>query len=188
MLSFRDYLLHMLTEGQQTFRQHISQLLSEGNPLGRLRQHVAGGRSFSTISAERSHLSSSENKSRMKELKQKVREMGYGYKKARGRWQGGSEASLVVHAKGAGKSHGRRLTKDMNKLGKHFDQDAVLHHGGKGSSAGAHLQGTNKSGWPGKNRIAKTGRVAYNRPKAENETVLRSGKKKSEATFTTTND
>lgn len=177
MLTFREYLHHVLVET-------YTRWLFEGNPLGRLKQHIDNNRHFSAISAERSHLSPAQNKGRMKALKQKLRAMGYGFKRARGQWEGGGEESLVVHAKGTGRTHGRQLKRDMRSLSKHFNQDAVMHHGGSGKSAEASLHGTNKTGWPGKNKKVPVGKVKFNRPSAPFQTSLRGGKK-STASFTT---
>jgi hypothetical protein len=60
-----------------------------------------------------------------------------------------------------------------------------MHHGGSGSSSGASLHGTNKTGFPGKNKKVPVGKVKFNRPSAPFQTSLRGGKKKTPATFTT---
>jgi hypothetical protein len=145
--------------------------LTEGNPLARVKKHLDTGRHFSAISAERSHLSPAENKRRHGELQKAVRKLGYGYRKSEGRWEGGKERSLVVSAKKPGKRHGNKLKRDMIKLGKHFDQDSVMHHG-----KNANLHGTNKTGMPGEGRTKRLKKTQFNPPPSEFQTQFRRGK------------
>jgi len=152
--------------------------LQEGNPLSRLHGHIEAGRHFGVISAERSGLSSQENKKRMKELKEKLKTQGYGFKKTEGRWEGGKENSLVVNAKGKGPEAGDQLKKDLEQHARHYDQDSYLHSDGKNHT----LHGTNETGFPGNNKEYKLGDLHYNKS-AENQTEMRPGKKKSPARF-----
>jgi hypothetical protein len=160
----------------KTFKQFVA----EGNPLARVKKHIDDGRPFAGISAERSHLSPQENKKRMKQLEKMVREKGYGYKKGEGQWEGGKERSLKVHANGTTPEHHKQFKNDMVELGRHFDQDAVFHHDGEAGK----LIGTNDTGYPGKDKVEKVGKVRYNRSKAPFQTELKPGKKNS-ASFTT---
>ena len=132
--------------------------LEEGNPLARLKGDIEGGRHFVGISAERGNLTPKENSARMSELKGRLKAQGYGYKKAKGVWEGGSENSIIVHAKKAGREGGADLMRDMRKHAEHFDQDAIFHHdGNKGR-----LVGTNETGYPGKGKSEPVGKVKYN--------------------------
>jgi len=168
-----------MTEGFKTFLEFIA----EGNPLGRLKSHIDGDRHFVAISAERKNLSPQENKQRMTELKAKVAAQGYGYKRSKGMWEGGSERSIVVHAKKAGDGHGDKLVRHMLKHAADYDQDSILHHSGKE----AKLIGTNSTGFPGKGNKEPIGAVKYNRPEAPFQTDLKPSRNKS-ARFTTAND
>lgn len=154
--------------------------VAEGNPLARVKKHIDDNRPFAGISAERSHLSAQENKKRMKDLESRVRSMGYGFKKAEGRWEGGKEASLKIHANGTTPEHHEKFKKDMIELGKHYDQDAIFHHDGQAGK----LIGTNDTGYPGKDKVEPVGKVRYNRPEAPFQTELKPRKKNS-ASFTT---
>ena len=158
----------------KTFKEYMM----EGNPLARLQKHIEGDRHFVGMSAERSNLTPKENSARMKELKSKLKERGYGYKNAKGVWEGGHEKSVIVHAKDKGTKPGAELRRDMKKLAKDYDQDAILHHGGKGKEA--KLIGTNETGFPGKGKKEPVGKVKYNRPDAQFQTQFKKG-----ATFTT---
>ena len=155
--------------------------LAEGNPLARVHAHAEEGRHFVALSAERSNLSKKENEGRMNELKGKLKAQGYGYKKAEGKWEGGKENSLIVHAKGPGQGHGNNLVKDMKQHAAHYGQDAILHHNGHHGT----LVGTNDSGYPGKNKTASVGKIKANQPSAPFQTELRPSKTKSSASFTT---
>lgn len=158
----------------------FKEFMAEGNPLARVKKHVDDDRHFVGMSAERGGLSPEENKKRMKELKNKVRAAGYGFKRAEGRWEGGKESSIIVHAQGTGAEHGKKLKQDMKRLASDYDQDAVFYHSGKEGK----LIGTNKTGYPGKGKVEKVGKVRYNRTEAPFQTELKPGKKNS-ASFTT---
>lgn len=156
----------------KTFQEY----LMEGNPLARLKRHIEDDRHFVGMSAERSTLTPKENHARMKELKSKLKEQGYGYKRSKGVWEGGKENSLIVYAKGKGRDAGKELLRDMRKHAKTYDQDAILHHSGKA----ARLIGTNTSGYPGMDKKEPVGKVKYNRGDAPFQTQFKKG-----ATFTT---
>jgi hypothetical protein len=160
----------------------FQEFLVEGNPLARIQKHSDTGRHFVAVSAARGTMSNNANKKRHVALKNAVKKMGYGYREAEGRWEGGKEKSLVVHAKHPGDDHGKALAKDMSRLSKHFSQDAYMHH----DSKKRHLVGTNKTGYPGRGKKETVGKLAYNKKDAEFQTELRPGKKKSPARFTTT--
>lgn len=151
----------------KTFKQFVT----EGNPLARVKKNVDDDRHFVGMSAERSHLSPEENAKRMKELKKRVRAAGYGFKQTRGKWEGGSEASIVVHANGSGEDHGKKLKQDMKRLASEYDQDAIFYHSGKEGK----LIGTNKTGYPGKGKVEKVGKVRYNRSDAPFQTAFKKG-------------
>lgn len=142
--------------------------LAEGNPLARIQKFEQEGRHYSAISAERSGLSAQENHKRMNELKGILKAKGYGYRKAKGMWQGGEENSFVVHAKAPGTLAGESLRQDMIAIGKRYDQDSVLHHDGDHGV----LHGTNKTGWPGYGKVERVGKTHYNRPKQPNQTAF----------------
>lgn len=156
----------------KTFKQFVA----EGNPLARVKKNVDDDRHFVGMSAERSGLSPEDNKKRMKDLMKRVRGMGYGYRKTEGRWEGGKEKSIVVNANKPGAEHGKKLKQDMKRLASDFDQDAVFYHSGKEGK----LIGTNKTGYPGKGKVEKVGKVRYNRADAPFQTAYKKGQ-----TFTT---
>jgi len=163
-----------------TFKEFIV----EGNPLARLNATKGEGRAFSVISAEREGLPKAENERRTAELKKKLTAQGYGHRRAIGHWEGGKENSLLVQAKNTGTKSAGKLRYDMNRHGKTYGQDSVLHH----DASGARVEGTNKTGDPGFRKTQKLGRVAYNRPDAPFQTELRPSKRKANARFTTTKD
>lgn len=156
--------------------------LEEGNPLARMVAHAKEKRHFVGITAYRPGKSKKENEKRLTELKGKLKDQGYGYRKAEGRWEGGKENSLIVHAKVPGTEGGRHLLRDMLRHGRHYEQDSILHHDGDK----AHLIGTNESGYPGNKKVVSVGKLSYNPSKeAEFQTELRPSKKKAPARFTT---
>lgn len=134
--------------------------------MARVKAHADSGRHFAVLSAERSNLSPSENKARHEHLKKHLATTGYGHREVEGHYEGGKEKSIMVHAKGTGNAHGKRLLKDMKAVGAKYGQDSVLHHNGRKAT----LHGTNKSGWPGKGKRAGVGKIAHNRPTAPFQT------------------
>lgn len=166
----------------KALRQYLAE---HGNPLARLKTHIDNDRAFVGLSAERSDLTKEQNADRVKDLASRIGKQGYGFKHARGLWQGGSEHSLIIHAKEPGDEGARQLYHDMKAHSEHFGQDAVFHHQGKSGK----LIGTNDTGWPGRNKVTDQGRVAFNRTKKDDgsdvefQTELRPSK--SSARFTT---
>ena len=76
------------------------------------------------LSATRTGKSSKENKARNKQLDKDIRGRGLpGATKVKGKWEGGSERSHVVSS---GKKGKRKFKKEIKKLGKKYDQDAVI--------------------------------------------------------------
>ena len=160
-----------------TFKEFIV----EGNPLSRLSSNIKSGRHFAILSAQRSGLSKQENERRHAGLKKKLTAQGYGHKEVEGHWEGGKEKSIMVNAKKTGATSGAKLRYDMNRHGKAYGQDSVFHHNGTEGK----LNGTNRSGYPGKGKSVSVGKVAYNKPDSPFQTEMRPSKKKAKARFTT---
>lgn len=152
---------------REDFRDHLLSI-QEGNPLARVDTLSKEGRHFVGISAERTHLTPEENKSRMAQIKKDVSAMGYGFRPSRGMWEGGGEASIVVHARDGNHEHPKEFMKKMKSLGHKYDQDSIFYHNGKTG----HQIGTNETGWPGKGVVKSVGKVAYNKPDAEFQTAF----------------
>jgi hypothetical protein len=156
--------------------------LSEGNPLARMQKHQEDGRHFVAISTERPGLTKKEVSERNKDLVSMARDAGFGVRPAEGRYEGGRETSHIIHAKEPGREAGAELVDFARKAGKKFGQDSILHHNGNT----ARLIGTNETGSPGMDKTLKVGeKLKYNQKKADFQTELRPGKKKSPARFTT---
>ena len=95
-------------------------------------------RSTAVLTANRGDKSSKENKARNKELGKKIRSMGYGYKKVKGEYpekdektgkeKTVSEPSMAVNAP---KKKFKKFKKQMKRLGKEYNQDAVITKKGK---------------------------------------------------------
>jgi len=95
-------------------------------------------RSTAVLTGNRADKSSKENKSRNKELGKKIRSMGYGYKKVKGEYpekdektgkkKTVSEPSMAVNAP---KKKFKKFKKQMKRLGKEYNQDAVITKKGK---------------------------------------------------------
>jgi hypothetical protein len=165
MLSFKEY------------------MILEGNPLSRMQKNIEDKRHFSAISAERSHLTPEENSTRMASLENDIKELGYGYKKSRGMWEGGGENSIVINARAKGSKAGNQLRKDAIRLGKKYDQDSVLHHDGDVAT----LHGTNETGWPGAGNTKRVGRVEFGARDADFQTQYNPSKPEDvRPTFSTT--
>jgi hypothetical protein len=118
----------------------LRQQLNESS-LSRIFQHVEGNKSFGVVSAFRDDLPMSENMNRHGELKQMVRDAGYGYIEMRGGYKGDQgfvqEYSLFVP--GASR-------KSMIRFGEAFDQHSVIY---KDDSEFVMI-GTNKNAGVGK--------------------------------------
>ena len=133
----------------KTFSQFISEALDirEGG-LNRIAQH-SKSRNTAVLTANRGDKSSKENKKANKDLGKKVRSMGYGYKKVKGEYpekddKGNTktvkEPSIVVNAP---KKKFKKFKKQMKRLGKEHNQDAVITKKGKGDAT---LNPTTKRG------------------------------------------
>lgn len=140
--------------------------LDEGNPLTRVHKHEKEGRASAGITAWRSGLSDKENKERMKSFDNDLRSKGYGFRKTEGKWLGKGEQSRYVTAKGTNKRHTKAFRRDMEELGKKYDQDSVAIR----SNRKTVLKGTNKSDDPGMGRVANVGKTRYNNPEAPAQT------------------
>ena len=131
--------------------------------LNRIRQKDAKG-GMAIMSAQRGDKSKKENKARSKQLDKDIRGAGLpGPTKVSGRYTENKgqknerkvgERSSVVSS---GKMGKKRFAKTMKKLGKKYDQDAVLLK--KKTKGDAALVGTNKSDFPGMNKRIKTGKM-----------------------------
>jgi len=110
--------------------------LDEGG-MSRQVQH-SKSRSTAVLTGNRADKSSKENKARNKELGKKIRSMGYGYKKVKGEYpekdektgkkKTVSEPSMAVNAP---KKKFKKFKKQMKRLGKEYNQDAVITKKGK---------------------------------------------------------
>ena len=150
--------------------------LDEGNPLARNVKFETGKkkRHLVTISAERKGKSDKENSGRTKDLKQRVKAKGFGFRPAKGMYDGGEEDSVVVYAKGTGMLARWNLLRKMKKLGKRYDQDNIMRHDGKTGT----LIGTNKEF--GVNKKVPLGKQRYNVSNPEGETAYKPRKPESQ--------
>ena len=131
--------------------------------LNRIRQKDAKG-GMAIMSAQRGDKKRKENNARSKQLDRDIRGKGLpGPTKVSGRYTENKgqknerkvgERSSVVSS---GKMGKKRFAKTMKKLGKKYDQDAVLLK--KKTKGDAALVGTNKSDFPGMNKRVKTGKM-----------------------------
>ena len=111
-------------------------LIGEGG-MARQVKH-SKSRSTAVLTANRGDKSGKENKARNKELGKKIRSMGYGYKKVKGEYpekdektgkkKTVSEPSMAVNAP---KKKFKKFKKQMKRLGKEYNQDAVITKKGK---------------------------------------------------------
>ena len=136
----------------------------EGNPLARNYEFAKEKRHTAGVSAERTGKSDEENAARMISLKKRLKILGYGYRNTKGMWKGGEENSVIVHAKGTGKRHGKTLIRDIKRLGRKHNQDSVLHHDGRRGT----LIGTNKHF--GVEKRVRLGRIRFNKSNPKGET------------------
>jgi len=151
----------------------FKQFMSEGNPLSRMHMLKQKGHSAIVLSGERGGKSKEENKARNKEVEADLKKKGIGYRKVKGKWEGGSEDSLIAHSRSPKMADRKSLRKAGKEIGKKMDQDAVGYHGGKGKSL--KMIGTNDSGWPGKGKVRRVGKIAYNKKDAEFNTEYKKG-------------
>ena len=146
------------SEEMKTFKEFLDE-----SSLTRLASKAKKG-AVAIVSAERGTKSKKENKARSKQLEKDIRGRGFpGPTKVSGRYTEDKgtkkerkvgERSYVVSQ---GKKSKRKFKKEVEKLGKKYDQDSVLIHRKKGGSAT--LKGTNKSDWPGYKKNEKTGKM-----------------------------
>ena len=102
----------------KTFKEFIQE-----SSLSRIKSKSDKG-GMAVLSATRTGKSSKENKARNKQLDKDIRGRGLpGATKAKGKWEGGSERSHIVSS---GKKGKRKFKKEIKKLGKKYDQDAVI--------------------------------------------------------------
>ena len=123
----------------KTFQEFMveCQSLEEGG-MNRIMSH-SQRRNTAVLTAHRGDKSKGENRERNKELGKKIRSMGYGFKKVSGEYPEKDdrtgetklvkEPSLVVNAP---KKKGRVFKRRMKRLGKEYNQDAVITKKGKG--------------------------------------------------------
>ena len=146
----------------QEFMVECSQL--EESSLSRIKSKSDKG-GMAIISGSRGDKSKKENKARAKQLDRDIRGRGLpGATKVSGRWdekdKKTGETKKVKersHVVTSGKKSKRKFKKEVEKLGKKYDQDSVLIQRKKGGSAT--LKGTNKSDWPGYKKNEKTGKM-----------------------------
>ena len=143
-------------------------LIGEGG-MARQVKH-SKSRSTAVLTANRGDKSGKENKARNKELGKKIRSMGYGYKKVKGEYpekdektgkkKTVSEPSMAVNAP---KKKFKKFKKQMKRLGKEYNQDAVITKKGKDKAT---LHPTNKRAGKkgskiGQIRPGKTGKFGH---------------------------
>ena len=124
----------------KTYEQFIQE-----SSLSRIVDKVKKG-GIATISAERGDKSKKENKARSKSLEKDIRGRGMGMTKATGAYNETDhgevrERSYVVTP---GKKGKRKFKKDVQKLGKKYDQDSVLIKQKPGLDKRASWLGTSK--------------------------------------------
>ena len=121
--AINDKYLYKLSHPMKTYSEFVlecSQL--KESSLSRIKSKSDKG-GMAVLSATRSEKSAKENKERNKQLDKDIRGRGLpGPTKTKGKWEGGSERSHVVSS---GKKGKRKFKKDIKKLGKKYDQDAV---------------------------------------------------------------
>ncbi len=146
----------------------LKQYMAEGNPLARLHKHAQEGRHYAVLSVHRpeSEATPEQNKANHAELKKKLTSLGYAHKEVEGHYEGGKEKSIMVHARGTGDEHGKKLLQHVKELGSHYNQDSVFHHDTKS----AKLHGTNETGSIGKGKTSPVGQTRYNKPEAPYQT------------------
>ena len=124
----------------KTFTEFVLECssLTEGG-MSRVVSH-SKSRNTAVLTATRGDKSNKENKKSNKELRQKIRSHGYGYKEVKGEYpekddKGNkktvSEPSVVVNAP---KKKYKTFKKRMKRLGKEYNQDSVITKKGKGKA------------------------------------------------------
>jgi len=134
-----DKYLYKLSHPMKTYSKFVlecSQL--KESSLSRIKSKSDKG-GMAVLSATRSEKSAKENKERNKQLDKDIRGRGLpGPTKTKGKWEGGSERSHVVSS---GKKGKRKFKKDIKKLGKKYDQDAVIVQSKKSATLSATRKG-----------------------------------------------
>ena len=143
------------------FEQFIEECQLDESSLTRIMDKAKKG-GMGIMSAHRGDKSKKENQARSKQLEKDIKGAGLpGPTKVDGRYteddgsEGGRKVAEKSHVISSGKKGKRKFKKAMEKLGKKYDQDSVLVQKKPGGSAS--LRGTNKAGWPGKNKDVKVG-------------------------------
>ena len=146
------------SEEMKTFKEFLDE-----SSLTRLASKAKKG-AVAIVSAERGTKSKKENKARSKQLEKDIRGRGFpGPTKVSGRYTEDKgtkkerkvgERSYVVSQ---GKKSKRKFKKEVEKLGKKYDQDSVLIQRKGGGSAT--VKGTNKSPWPGYKKNKQQGKM-----------------------------
>lgn len=159
------------------------EFLKEGNPLARVHSFEKKNRPTAAITGYRAGKSPEENKKNMKSIDSDLKSKGYGFRKVKGTWEGGSEPSRFVTAKGKGNRHVKQFKRDMEKMSTKYDQDAVAIRHNKETK----LVGTNTTGYPGKGKVDNVGKTSYNVKDAPFQTEFNPRKPDSQRPkFTTT--
>ena len=145
--AINDKYLYKLSHPMKTYSEFVlecSQL--KESSLSRIKSKSDKG-GMAVLSATRSEKSAKENKERNKQLDKDIRGRGLpGPTKTKGKWEGGSERSHVVSS---GKKGKRKFKKEIKKLGKKYDQDAVIVQTKKNAT----LSATRKGGLGNKKRV-----------------------------------
>lgn len=158
----------------------LSTILNEAS-LSRVMQHTKE-RNIGMITAFRSENTKQENLKLNKNLEADIRKAGFGVIRVKGRYIenfGTEDATpvdensyLVVGDKG---DDSGKLLSFLQKLGKKYKQDSILHKGTQDEKAVLH--GTKEGGWPGLGKTHETGTWHPDRA-GEFHTLMRGGKKK----------
>ena len=143
----------------KTFKEFLNE-----SSLSRIKSKSDKG-GMAVISGSRGDKSKKENKARAKQLDRDIKGKGLpGATKVSGRWDETddktgktSKVKERSHVVTSGKKSKRKFKKEVEKLGRKYDQDSVLIQRKKGG--GATLKGTNKSDYPGYRKNEKTGKM-----------------------------
>lgn len=122
----------------KNFREFMVECCSiqEGG-MNRIMQHSTR-RNTAVLTANRGDRTRSQNKAANQKLGRKIRSMGYGFKKVSGEYPEKDDSGNVTMVKepsvvvNAPKKRGKVFKRRMKRLGKEFNQDAVITKKGKG--------------------------------------------------------
>lgn len=113
--------------GYTTHNYELAETLLREGGASRIYSHITGNKDWAIISPYRSNLSKSENIRKMKDLKSKIKGLGYGYTELKSTWSeknketgevnSSNEYSLLIF--GIGK-------KEAMKLGTEFEQSSIV--------------------------------------------------------------